>query len=127
MSTELKQLAISRPDVRIGSLSTFLALQRTGVVPAAEDDESSSSKDSDAATKRHSRVATDGTYLYIHGSSGLWKVGSGLNGTLAGRVYASNTEYRPTETAWLAFANGVLYYRSPRLTVPIVVIGKSTI
>ena len=35
-------------------------------------------------------IATDGAYLYIYVSAingGMWKVGAGSNGTIAGKIY----------------------------------------
>ncbi|XP_014287849.1 E3 ubiquitin-protein ligase MYCBP2 isoform X3 [Halyomorpha halys] len=56
-------------------------------------------------------MSSDGKYLYIHTSCGLFKVGSGYGGTLRGHVYAQNMDYFPGKTGWLGYANGKLYFR----------------
>ena len=58
-----------------------------------------------------SAVASDGRFLYIHNSSGLHKVGSGLGGTISGEVYQSNASFHTKDQGWLAFAHNKLFYR----------------
>lgn len=48
---------------------------------------------------------SDGKYLYLHTSRGLLKIGSGHGGTIWGHLYAHKTDFYPTETGWLGFAN----------------------
>ncbi|CAI8051400.1 E3 ubiquitin-protein ligase MYCBP2 [Geodia barretti] len=54
-------------------------------------------------------VACDGRFLYIHGSFGLAKVGSGYGNTQRGLVYKMEP-FRPREKAWLGLAEGKLFY-----------------
>lgn len=60
-------------------------------------------------------LATDGTYLYIHNSNGLCKVGTGLEGTIQGRTYLSQTDFFPSERGWLCCVANRLYFRSPAI------------
>lgn len=60
-------------------------------------------------------VATDGSYLYLHTSSGLAKLGTGYNGTFEGYLYASKSGYRALEKPWMAVAGGKIYLRSPAM------------
>ncbi|CAG0881435.1 unnamed protein product [Darwinula stevensoni] len=58
-------------------------------------------------------IASDGNYLYIHGSHGLLKVGTGYGGTVRGYVYASSSECFPAEPAWMGISKvniGELYF-----------------
>lgn len=48
---------------------------------------------------------SDGKYLYLHTSRGLLKIGSGHGGTIWGHVYIQKTDFYPTETGWLGYAN----------------------
>ena len=50
-------------------------------------------------------MSSDGKYLYIHTSSGLFKMGSGYGGTLRGHIYSQNTDYFPDKCGWLGYAN----------------------
>ena len=106
---ELKQLATSVPDVRLSGTAApcQLGVDFTGVVTGAGDD------DEDESGKGQASVATDGKYVYIHCATGLYKVGSGFQGTSKGVVYKHNAEYRAGEQGWLAFAGGKLWFRSP--------------
>lgn len=54
-------------------------------------------------------MSSDGKYLYIHTSSGLFKIGSGYGGTLRGHVYAHNMDYFPEKTGWLGYANVCIF------------------
>lgn len=49
--------------------------------------------------------ASDGKYLYLHTSCGLLKVGSGHAGTVCGHVYIQKSDFYPTESGWLGYAN----------------------
>lgn len=60
-------------------------------------------------------MATDGTHLYTHSRAGLFKVGTGKNGTIPGMVYASVKGYRSYEKSSLACIGTKLYYRSPQI------------
>jgi len=66
-----------------------------------------------------SRSASDGTFIYVHiGAFGLFKVGSGLNGSEAGKVYAHNSSYRVHENIRLNVVHGVLYVHAEQLLWP---------
>ena len=56
-------------------------------------------------------IASDGTYLYLQTSSGLFKVGSGYNGTIKGHTYTGNPEFC-SDAGWLGHVSGQLYFRS---------------
>lgn len=57
-------------------------------------------------------VATDGAFLYVHSSSaGLYKLGSGLHGTMPGYVYAELPGFAHTKL-WLGIVQGKLLFRS---------------
>ncbi|KAL5460457.1 hypothetical protein EMCRGX_G033908 [Ephydatia muelleri] len=57
-----------------------------------------------------SGMASDGLYLYLHGSHGLAKVGSGYGNTKKGHVYMLNDQFHPHQTGWLGFISGKLLY-----------------
>ena len=67
------------------------------------------------APPRFTCIAVDGRYVYVLGAAGLLKYGSGCGRTLGGHLYASNLRYRAGEKAWLAYAGGRLYVRSPAM------------
>ena len=56
-------------------------------------------------------MASDGTYLYLQTSNGLFKVGSGYNGTIKGHTYLHNSTF-VSEPGWLGHVSGHLYFRS---------------
>ena len=56
-------------------------------------------------------MASDGTYLYLQTSAGLFKVGSGYNGTIKGHAYLHNPSFI-SEPGWLGHVCGHLYFRS---------------
>ena len=56
-------------------------------------------------------VACDGTYLFLQTSSGLFKVGSGYNGTIKGHTYIHNPNFC-SDAGWLGHVSGQLYFRS---------------
>ncbi|XP_046683725.1 E3 ubiquitin-protein ligase MYCBP2 isoform X4 [Homalodisca vitripennis] len=57
-------------------------------------------------------MASDGQYLYVHSSRGLFKFGSGYSGTIRGHVYQYKSDFYNDKRGWLGFAQGQLYYRS---------------
>jgi hypothetical protein len=63
-----------------------------------------------------SAVASDGSYLYLHSSSGLAKLGTGYNGTFAGHLYVSKPRYRASEKPWVACVGNRLYMRSQAMS-----------
>ena len=56
-------------------------------------------------------LASDGTFLYLQTSAGLFKVGSGYNGTMKGYTYLHNPSFC-SDAGWLGHVNGQLYFRS---------------
>ena len=66
--------------------------------------------DSQENPKVHA-MASDGTHLYLQTSSGLFKVGSGYNGTIKGHTYLRNLHFC-SEPGWLGHVSGYLYFRS---------------
>jgi hypothetical protein len=60
-------------------------------------------------------IATDGTYLFIHGSHGLCKIGTGMEGTVQGRTYISKPDFFPSERGWICCVANNLYFRSPSI------------
>ena len=57
-------------------------------------------------------MASDGHYLYLHTSSGLYKVGSGFSGTMKGHVYKHKNDFFQDQPGWLGIAGRTLYYKS---------------
>ncbi|XP_011407139.1 PREDICTED: E3 ubiquitin-protein ligase MYCBP2-like, partial [Amphimedon queenslandica] len=55
-------------------------------------------------------IATDSKYLYVHGSFGLMKIGSGYGNTIKGRLSESVSEFHNDEAGRLLFASGKLYF-----------------
>jgi hypothetical protein len=66
-------------------------------------------------------MATNGSYIYIHDTFGLVKVGTGFLSespdykTTQGRIYARNAMWKVEEKGWLACVHDKLYYRSPSI------------
>ena len=52
-----------------------------------------------------------GVYVYVLTYIGLYKLGSGLQETILGKLYASNHALRSTRNCLLTFCNGSLYLR----------------
>ena len=57
-------------------------------------------------------LATDGTYLYLHVGEHLQKVGSGLQGSQLGKVYAEVVSFGGGEGLWLGILGDLLLFRS---------------
>lgn len=75
-----------------------------------------------------SSITTDGSYLYLHDSCGLAKIGTGLQGTVQGRVYARVSDWFPGEKSWMACVQDKIYYRSHSVEpASLVVIETSTL
>ncbi|XP_076245488.1 MYC binding protein highwire [Calliopsis andreniformis] len=71
---------------------------------------------------------SDGKYLYLHTSRGLLKIGSGHGGTIWGHVYIQKTDFYPTETGWLGYANNTLYFKcTPRKQSELLIIDAETL
>lgn len=50
-------------------------------------------------------LASDGQYLYFYTARGLFKVGSGLGGTIKGKIYHNVPDFFHAKRGWLGFAN----------------------
>ncbi len=55
-------------------------------------------------------MASDGTYIFLHTSSGLFKVGSGYGGTVKGRIYRHRPEFE-SGRGWIGFVRDSLLFR----------------
>ena len=55
-------------------------------------------------------LTSDGSYLYLQTSQGLYKTGSGYGGTVKGHVYNYNAEFFD-KPGWMGFAHGTLYFK----------------
>lgn len=62
------------------------------------------------------KLATDGTFLYLFlPTKGIFRLGSGRNNTLAGRIYAKNDEFKKgidKEASSFFYLNGLIYLRN---------------
>ena len=59
-------------------------------------------------------IATDGAYIYIYVSSsngGMYKIGTGENSTIAGKIYALAAVTKMEEISWV-YCKGKLYLRN---------------
>ncbi|XP_033631426.1 E3 ubiquitin-protein ligase MYCBP2-like isoform X2 [Asterias rubens] len=65
----------------------------------------------DACCDNNSAIASDGSYLYIHTGTGLYKIGSGYSSTIKGHIYAVNRDFHLHERGWLGVARGQLLYK----------------
>ncbi|KAK1123908.1 hypothetical protein K0M31_006938 [Melipona bicolor] len=71
---------------------------------------------------------SDGKYLYLHTSKGLFKIGNGHGGTVWGQVYVHKADFHPTETGWLGYANNMLYFKyTPRKQSELLIIDAETL
>lgn len=50
-------------------------------------------------------LASDGHFLYLYSSRGLFKIGSGHGGTIKGHIYYNVPDFFHDERGWLGFAN----------------------
>ena len=66
---------------------------------------------------KHSSVASDGKYLYVHCAKGLYKIGSGYSDTIKGHIYASTSDMSTSDEGWLACAAGRLFYKAGNGTI----------
>ena len=60
--------------------------------------------------KENYSIASDGVYIYLQSSHGLYKIGTGHSGTVKGRVYQQQQNF-DTEPGWLGFAGRSLYFK----------------
>ncbi|EFO87594.1 CRE-RPM-1 protein [Caenorhabditis remanei] len=74
-------------------------------------DSSPSSDTPDDDNRNHSSTACDGTFLYILNYVGLYKLGTGLNETIAGKLYAANQGLKSSKNVQMYLCNGSLYLR----------------
>jgi HECT-domain (ubiquitin-transferase)/Concanavalin A-like lectin/glucanases superfamily/SPRY domain len=106
----------SLPVQHIRALDTIIKLEsfrRTVYLPpmSARNHESQMNI-SDIVTCQRMSVACDGPYLYVHCDTGLFKIGTGRNGSIPSQIYATMSYYRSSEYSALSCAHGKLYYRS---------------
>uniref|UniRef100_T1JCF5 RCR-type E3 ubiquitin transferase n=1 Tax=Strigamia maritima TaxID=126957 RepID=T1JCF5_STRMM len=59
----------------------------------------------------NSAIASDGRFLYIHTSNGLYKIGTGYGNTIKGTVIANSPDFFPNEKGWLGFASNKLFFK----------------
>lgn len=50
-------------------------------------------------------MCSDGQFIYLLTTRGLFKVGSGYGGTVKGHIYMHRTDFYPNEKGWLGFCN----------------------
>lgn len=50
-------------------------------------------------------LASDGQFLYLYTSKGLFKIGSGYGGTIKGHVYLHKADFHVDDKGWLGYAN----------------------
>ena len=62
--------------------------------------------------QQHYSLASDGHHLYLHASSGMYKIGSGFSGTMKGHIYRHNANFYNESPGWLGIAAGTLYFKS---------------
>jgi len=124
--TVVKLLLFAYPLQHIGALSALHKLEsmRREVQmeqPSADNHDMRMSVTELTESSRMS-MATDGVYLYTHSPAGLFKIGTGKEGTTPGMVYVSIKGYRSYERSCLAMAGGRLLYRSAEIAPAIFVI-----
>uniref|UniRef100_A0A1B6EGK8 PHR domain-containing protein n=1 Tax=Clastoptera arizonana TaxID=38151 RepID=A0A1B6EGK8_9HEMI len=59
----------------------------------------------------HKSMASDGQYLYLHSTRGLFKIGSGFGNTVKGFIYLHKSDFFPDKKGWLGFTQGNLYFK----------------
>uniref|UniRef100_A0A1I7UJB5 DOC domain-containing protein n=1 Tax=Caenorhabditis tropicalis TaxID=1561998 RepID=A0A1I7UJB5_9PELO len=74
-------------------------------------DNSPSTDTPDDDNRIHSSTACDGTFLYILNYVGLYKLGTGLNDTISGKLYAANQGLKSSKNVQMYLCNGSLYLR----------------
>ncbi|XGW06024.1 hypothetical protein V3C99_016398 [Haemonchus contortus] len=78
-------------------------------LPTLPNDSPSETPDDDM--RLQGSIACDGTYVYVLNYVGFYKIGSGLQETVLGKLYASNSSIKATRNCLLTFCNGSLYLR----------------
>merc|ERR1711899_688466 len=61
-------------------------------------------------------LTSDGTFLYLQSTHGLYKIGSGYGGTIKGQIYAHNKEFY-SKPGWLGYASGSLFFKASTTSV----------
>ena len=61
-------------------------------------------------------LTSDGTFLYLQSTHGLYKIGSGYGGTIKGQIYAHNKEFY-AKPGWLGYASGSLFFKASTSSV----------
>jgi hypothetical protein len=60
---------------------------------------------------------TDGKFLYFTlNEQGLFKIGTGMNNTIAGKLYQQNPEFKLVLPGSLTYCCGFLFFRSEHIT-----------
>lgn len=71
-------------------------------------------------------MASDGHFLYLHTSHGLYKVGTGFSGTIRGHVYKQKADLYPD--GWIGFASNTLFFKaSGSQQLEVVIIHRDTL
>ncbi|KIH59410.1 hypothetical protein ANCDUO_10359, partial [Ancylostoma duodenale] len=78
-------------------------------LPTLPNDSPSDTPDDDM--RLQGSIACDGMYVYVLNYVGFYKIGSGLQETVLGKLYASNSQIKATRNCLLTFCNGSLYLR----------------
>ena len=82
----------------------------------------------DVPRPRYYSMASDGHYLYLHTSLGLYKLGSGFSGTMKGHVYRHQPMFYNDQPGWLGIANNILYFKPEELSrFELIVVDKESL
>ena len=64
---------------------------------------------------KESALCTDGKFLYYHvQNKGIFKIGTGKNNTIKGRIYAENLQFKLEAVGSLAYCCEILFFRSEK-------------
>eukprot|EP01102_Stenamoeba_stenopodia_P016632 TRINITY_DN5830_c0_g6_i1.p1 TRINITY_DN5830_c0_g6~~TRINITY_DN5830_c0_g6_i1.p1 ORF type:complete len:1023 (-),score=205.49 TRINITY_DN5830_c0_g6_i1:527-3211(-) len=120
----IRTLLEGKGDVGVSSnflsLLNYLTTFSGGVVPrsAVEMKVSKDSFDENVdweirlPNAQPSSIATNGAYLFVHNKDGLFKIGTGFQGTEKGKVYQHVQDFYNSHIGWLACSEGSLYFRN---------------
>ncbi|CAB3398193.1 unnamed protein product [Caenorhabditis bovis] len=78
-------------------------------LPSLPDSSPNDTPDDDH--RLYSTIACDGSFVYVLNYVGLYKLGSGLQETVIGKLYAANQGLKATKNCMMALCNGSLYLR----------------
>ena len=87
----------------------------------------------EAGSKETSRqqyysLASDGHYLYLHTSAGMYKIGSGFSGTMKGHVYRHKPDFYVDQPGWLGIAGSTLYFKPGEVArFELIVVDRDTL